>query len=143
MHESVKRYLTAVTSLQVVNFYQLVQAAIKIEKSEMKSQERKKEKIFSIGGFSSRKRPREPQVESVQGSVTRGRRQGPTMTQSSGRGTSTGQEERHACPQCHKYHLGICRRVTGGCFRCGSTDHVIANCLRGSGSSRNPQGSGR
>ena len=47
LHESIKRYLTVVTSLQVVNFYQLVQATIKIEKSEMKSQERKKEKKFS------------------------------------------------------------------------------------------------
>ena len=65
------------------------------------------------------------------------------MTQGFGRGTSTGQEERHACPQCHKYHLGICRRITGGCFRCGSTDHVIANYPRGLKSSRNPQGSGR
>ena len=37
LHESIKRYLTAVTLLQVVNFYQLVQTAIKIEKSEMKS----------------------------------------------------------------------------------------------------------
>ena len=37
LQESIKRYLTAVTSLQVVNFYQLVQAAIKLEKSEMKS----------------------------------------------------------------------------------------------------------
>ena len=60
LHESIKRYLTAVTSLQVVNFYQLLQAAIKIEKSEMKSQERKKEKKFSRGGSSSGKRPREP-----------------------------------------------------------------------------------
>ena len=33
LHESMKRYLTTVTSLQVVNIYQLVQAAIKIEKS--------------------------------------------------------------------------------------------------------------
>ena len=38
LHESIKRYLIAVTSLQIVNFYQLVQATIKIEKSEMKSQ---------------------------------------------------------------------------------------------------------
>ena len=38
LHESIKRYLMIVTSLQVVNFYQLVQAVIKIEKSEMKSQ---------------------------------------------------------------------------------------------------------
>ena len=47
----------------------------------MKSQERKKEKKFSRGGSSSRKRPRESQVDSVQG-----RRQGPTMSQGSGRG---------------------------------------------------------
>ena len=44
LHESIKRYLTVVTSLQVINFYQLVQAAIKIENYEMKSQERKKER---------------------------------------------------------------------------------------------------
>ena len=55
----------AVTSLQAVNFYQLVQAAIKIEKSKMKSQERKKEKKFSRGGSCSGKRPRESQVNSV------------------------------------------------------------------------------
>ena len=109
----------------------------------MKSQERKKEKKFSRGGSSSGKRPRESQVDSVQGSATRGRRQGPPMTQSSGRGTSTGQEERSSCSHCHKNHYGLCRRVTGGCFRCGSTDHVIANCPRGSGSPKNPQGSGR
>ena len=127
LHESMKRYVTAVTSLQVVNFYQLVQAAIKIEKSEMKSQESKKEKKFSRGGSSSGKRPRESQVDSVQGSAIRGKRQGPTMTQGSCRGTSTGQEERHACPHCHKYHLSICRQVIGGCFRCGNTDHVIAD----------------
>ena len=116
LHESIKRYLTAVTSLQVVNFYQLVQVGIKIEKSEIKSQERKKEKKFSRGGSSSRKRPRESQVDSVQGSATRYRRQGPTMTQGSDRGTSTGQEERPACPHCYGNHYGLCRRVTGGCF---------------------------
>ena len=33
LHESIKRNLMAVTSLQVFNFYHLVQAAIKIEKS--------------------------------------------------------------------------------------------------------------
>ena len=48
-----------VTSLQVVNFYQLVQATIKIEKSEMKSQERKKEIKFSRGVP-----PREKDLES-------------------------------------------------------------------------------
>ena len=109
----------------------------------MKSQERKKEKKFSRGGSSSGKRPRESQVDSVQGLATKGRRQGPTMTQGSSRGTSTEQEERIACPHCHKYHLSICRRVNGCCFRCGNTDYMIAKCPRGLGSSRNPQGSGR
>ena len=113
LHEFIKRYLMAVTSLQSVNFYQLVQAAIKIEKSEMKSQERKKKKKFSRGGSSSGKRPRESRVDSIQGSATRGRKQGPTMTQSSSRGISTGQEEKPVCPHCHNYHSGICRRVTG------------------------------
>ena len=57
LHDSIKRYLTAVTSLQVVNFYQLVQVAIKIEKSEMKGQERKKEreKVLKRGLFFGKK----------------------------------------------------------------------------------------
>ena len=105
----------------------------------MKSQERMKEKKFLRGGSSSRKIPRESQVDLVQGSATRGRRQCPTMTQDSGRGTSTGQEERPTCPHCYGNHYGLCRRVIGGCFQCGSTDHVIANYPRGSRSSRNPQ----
>ena len=37
LKKSIKRYLTTITSLQVVNFYQLVQAAMKIEKSKMMS----------------------------------------------------------------------------------------------------------
>ena len=96
-------YLIAVTLLQAVNFYQLMQAAMKIEKSETNSQE--SERKFSRGSSSSGKRARESQVESVQGSTTRGRRQGPTMTQGFGRGTPTGQEERPECPHCHKRHL--------------------------------------
>ena len=46
----------------------------------MKSQERKKEKKFSRGSSSSGKRPRESQVDPVQGSAKRDRRQGPTLT---------------------------------------------------------------
>ena len=65
------------------------------------------------------------------------------MTQGFDRGTSTGQEERPTCPHCYRNQYGLCRRVTGGCFRCGNTNHVIANSPQVSGSSRNPQGSGR
>ena len=53
LKESIKRYLTVVTSLQVVNFYQLVHVAMKMEKSEMKSQERNSERKFSRGSSSS------------------------------------------------------------------------------------------
>ena len=56
----------------------------------MKSQERKKEKKFSRGGSSLGKRPRESQVDLLQGPAIRGRRQGPTMAQSSDRCISTG-----------------------------------------------------
>ena len=59
LKESIKRYLTTVTSLHVVNFYQMVEAAMKIEKSEMMSQERKSKRKFSRGSSSSVKRTRE------------------------------------------------------------------------------------
>ena len=34
LHDSIKRYLAPMTSLQQVNFYQLVQAAMKVERLE-------------------------------------------------------------------------------------------------------------
>ena len=82
----------------MVNFYQLVQAAMKIEKSEMVSQERNLERKFSRGSSSSGKRNRDSQIEYVHGSTTQGKRQGPTMRSGSDRGTSTGQKERPECP---------------------------------------------
>ena len=63
------------------------------------------------------------------------------MTLGFGIGNSTEQGERTECPHCHKYHYGTCRLITEGCFRCGSTCHLIVNCLRGFGTFRNPQGS--
>ena len=49
----------------MVNFYQLVQEAMKIEKSEMKSQGRNRERKFSRGSSSSGKRTRKFQLDSV------------------------------------------------------------------------------
>ena len=117
LHESIKKYIEPSTTLQQVTFCQLVQDAMKVEKSEISNQEGSQKK--------KGKRARESQAEPAYGSATRGRRQGPNMTQGSGRGTSTGQEERYACPHCHRNHYGLCRLVTGGCFRCGSTEHMI------------------
>ena len=65
------------------------------------------------------------------------------MVSSTGRGMSEGQEEVPECPHCHRRHLGVCRLLTGGCFKCGITYHFIANYPRESGDSRSMQGSGK
>ena len=53
LHDSIKRYLAPVTSLQQVNFYQLVQAAMKVERLETSSKEKSQKKNFSKGVSSS------------------------------------------------------------------------------------------
>ena len=66
LHDSIKRYLAPVTSLQQVNFYHLVQAAMKVERLETSSKEKSQKKKFSKGAsFSSGKRARDVQAESV------------------------------------------------------------------------------
>ena len=40
LYESIKRYLAPVTTFQQVNFYQVVQAAMKVQKSESNNRER-------------------------------------------------------------------------------------------------------
>ena len=62
---------------------------MKIEKSEMMSRERKRERKFSRDSFSLSKIIRESQVESIHSSATKGRRQEHTTIPGSGRGTST------------------------------------------------------
>ena len=117
---------------------------MKVQKSESSNKKRFEERKLSRGtSFSSGKRGRESQIESVQGSTTRGRRQGSTVVSSTGRGMSTEQEEVLEGPHCHRRNLGVCRILTGGCFRCGSTDNFIANYPKESGDSRSMQGSGR
>ena len=117
---------------------------MKVERSEASSKERFQEKKFSRGASSpSGKRARESQAESVQGSATRGRRQGSIVIPSSSRGVSTGQGKVSEFPHCHIWNLGMCRLLTGGCFRCGSTEHLIENCPQESRDNRSLQGSGR
>ena len=53
LHDSIKRYLAPMTSLQAVDFYQLVQAAMKVERLETRSKERFQKKKFSRGASSS------------------------------------------------------------------------------------------
>ena len=66
LHDSIKRYLAPVTSLQQVNFYQLVQAAMKVERLETSSKEKSQKKNFSKGASSSYgKRVRDVRAESV------------------------------------------------------------------------------
>ena len=95
------------------------------------------------GGSSSGKKIRESQAESMYNFAARGRRQGPTVAPSFDRGTSIGLGEIPKYPHCHKRHSGICRWLTEGCFRCGSTNHLLENYPREYREFRNPQGSGR
>ena len=53
LHDSIKRYLAPMTSLQIVDFYQLVQAAMKVERLETSSKERFQKNKFSRGASSS------------------------------------------------------------------------------------------
>ena len=53
LHDSIKRYLAPVTSLQQVKFYQLVQATMKVERLETSNKEKSQKKTFSKGASSS------------------------------------------------------------------------------------------
>ena len=60
LYDSIKRYLAPMTFLQQVNFYQLVQVEMKVERLEMSNKERSHKKKFSRGASSSSgKRARE------------------------------------------------------------------------------------
>ena len=144
LHDSIKRYLAPMTSLQTVNFYQLVQAAMKVERIETSNKERSQKKKFSRGASSSSgKRARESQAQSKYSFSTRGRMQGSNVAPSTSRGASVGQGEIPECPHCHRRHLGVCRLLTGGCFKCGSTEHCMENCPNESRDNRNPQSNNR
>ena len=114
-------------------FCQLVQDAMKVETFEIRNQEGSQKK--------KGKRARESQAEPAHGSATKRIRQ--NVTPSSRRDMSTGQRKNLECLHCHRWHSGVCRVWTGGCFRCGSIDHFLANCPRESRVNINPQGSGQ
>ena len=70
LHDSIKRYLAPMTSLQTVDFYQLVQAAMKVERLEMSSKERFQKKFSRGASSSSGKRARESPAQSEYSSAT-------------------------------------------------------------------------
>ena len=115
-----------------------------MEKSEASSRERfQKMKLSRGASSSSRKRAKESQTELVHSSATKGRRQGNTIVPSTGRGASAGPGETPECPHYHRRHLGVCRLLTGGCFRCGRTEHFTENFQKESRDNKNPQSNSR
>ena len=114
-NESIKIYIVLATTLQQVTFCQLVQDAMKVETFEISNQERSQKK--------KGKRVKESQAKPAHGSATKKIRQ--NVTPSSGIGMSSGQGKNLEFPHCHKWHSGVCRVWTRGCFRCGSIDHFL------------------
>ena len=111
-----------------------------MEKSEASNRERfQKRKLSRGASFSSGKRARESQIDSINSFSIRGRRQGNTVVPSTGRGASAGLRETPECPHCHRRHLGVYRLLTRGCFRCGSIEHFMENCPKESRDNRNSQ----
>ena len=96
------------TSLQQVDFYQLVQAAMKVERLETSSKERSQKNKFSRGASSSSaKRAGESLAQSEYSFAMKGRRQGSNVAHSTGRGASVGQGEIPKCPHFHRRHLCV------------------------------------
>ncbi|XP_028080767.1 uncharacterized protein LOC114282313 [Camellia sinensis] len=53
----------------------------------------------------------------------------PNKRQNTGSFTSSSQgTNTPICPECGKRHKGVCRRISGACFRCGKTSHMIKDC---------------
>ncbi|KAJ8762493.1 hypothetical protein K2173_007932 [Erythroxylum novogranatense] len=128
LHDSIKEHLAVFSMLQQVTYHQLVQAAIKVERQETIKKERSQRRGFNRGGQYSGKRNREEICDE-------GRQQNFLTSTASSRGSSGGRGSgAPECPHCSIHHWGVCWRVTGACFRCDSTEHMIANCpLRQSG----------
>ena len=74
-----------------MDFYQLVQAAMKVDRLETSSKERSQKKNFSRGASSSsEKRAMDSPDQSEYSSNTRGRRQGSNVAPNTDRGASVG-----------------------------------------------------
>ena len=71
---------------------------------------------------------RESPAQSEYSFATRGRKQRSNVALSTDRGVSVGQGEIPECPHFHRRHLGVCRILTGGCFRYGILEHLKAQC---------------
>ncbi|XP_028125311.1 uncharacterized protein LOC114322229 [Camellia sinensis] len=56
----------------------------------------------------------------------------PNKKQNSGTSSTTTSTHNSApvCPECGWRHRGICHRLSGACFRCGKTGHLIKDCLQ-------------
>ncbi|XP_028055727.1 uncharacterized protein LOC114259898 [Camellia sinensis] len=56
----------------------------------------------------------------------------PNKKQNSGTSNTTTPPQNSApvCPECGWRHRRICHRLSGACFRCGKTGHLIKDCLQ-------------
>ena len=114
------------TPYDLENFSRLMAAAIRAEKlvkekkaisstpreSGSRSEKRKEYLTIATKGGNNENRST---------SSKRGRTETSSQT---GQGSNASQK----CSACHKYHVGECRKLTGGCYRCGVTGHRVCDC---------------
>ncbi|XP_028109546.1 uncharacterized protein LOC114308203 [Camellia sinensis] len=63
----------------------------------------------------------------------------PNKKQNSGTSSTTTftQDSVPVCSECGRRHRGVCHRLSGACFRCGKTGHLIRDCPQGNRQNNN------
>ncbi|XP_028106251.1 uncharacterized protein LOC114305367 [Camellia sinensis] len=51
--------------------------------------------------------------------------------------TTSTQDSTPVCSECGRRHRGVCHRLSGACFRCGKTGHLIRDCPQGNRQNNN------
>ncbi|KAG8649752.1 hypothetical protein MANES_08G134411v8 [Manihot esculenta] len=145
LHADIRMYLTA---MHIRELSVLVETAHSLERIKEEEQSRKQKgqqkrsqsqyQGQSSASQTSSKRQREFQQSGQRGPPRQIQRPGQSLVVRSGQQTtsvsSTGGPGRGlppVCEHCGRRHGGVCRRLTGACYLCGTSEHFMKDCPRG------------